>query len=133
VTRATVIQAAESHEDAAVRHEQAERFWDGWGRAEEAELERRNIEIERQAHSSSATVRSCRVDAPTTRAVRTRPSRHASLFSSVLSAPGGVHEPVALASVPRGPAHIDVAGLLPADRTYPAVPGAHLPQRRHRL
>ena len=39
-------QAAKAHDDAARRHEEAARRWDQLGRAEHAELERRNVEIE---------------------------------------------------------------------------------------
>jgi len=41
--------AAQTHDDAALRHEAAALHWDECGDAEHADLERRNVEIERAA------------------------------------------------------------------------------------
>jgi hypothetical protein len=43
------LKAAQMHDDAALRHEAAARHWDEHGDPEHAELERRNVEIERAA------------------------------------------------------------------------------------
>lgn len=43
------VRAAETHDLAALRHAEAARFWDEYGDGEHAELERRNVEIERAA------------------------------------------------------------------------------------
>jgi hypothetical protein len=42
------LKAAQTHDDAALRHEAA-LHWDEYGDPEHAELERRNVEIERAA------------------------------------------------------------------------------------
>ena len=43
------LKAAQTHDDAALRHEEVARYWDDRGDPEHAELERRNVEIERAA------------------------------------------------------------------------------------
>jgi hypothetical protein len=43
------LRAAQTHDDAALRHEKAALYWDDHGEPEHAELERRNVEIERAA------------------------------------------------------------------------------------
>src|SRR5262249_50885214 len=43
------LKAAQTHDDAALRHELAALHWDKHGDAEHAQLERRNVEIERAA------------------------------------------------------------------------------------
>lgn len=43
------IRAAQIHDLAAERHEKSALHWDHYGDAEHAELERRNVEIERAA------------------------------------------------------------------------------------
>ena len=43
------LKAAQTHDDMALRHEKAALHWDEYGDPERAELERRNVEIERAA------------------------------------------------------------------------------------
>jgi hypothetical protein len=43
------LRAAQTHDDAASRHEQAALHWDKHGDIEHADLERRNVVIERAA------------------------------------------------------------------------------------
>ncbi|HEX6699668.1 MAG TPA: hypothetical protein VF101_02965 [Gaiellaceae bacterium] len=43
------LRAAQTHDDMARRHEVAALHWDKYGEPEHAELERRNVEIERAA------------------------------------------------------------------------------------
>jgi hypothetical protein len=43
------LRAAQAHDDAALRHQGAALHWDEHGDPEHAELERRNVEIERAA------------------------------------------------------------------------------------
>jgi hypothetical protein len=43
------LKAAQTHDDAALRHEKAALHWDECGDSEHAELERRNVVIERAA------------------------------------------------------------------------------------
>ena len=43
------LKAAQTHDDAALRHEKAALYWDDYGDAEHADLERRNVDIERAA------------------------------------------------------------------------------------
>jgi hypothetical protein len=40
------LKAAQTHDDMALRHEDAALYWDRYGDPEHAELERRNVEIE---------------------------------------------------------------------------------------
>jgi hypothetical protein len=40
------MKAAQTHDDMALRHEEAAIYWDVYGEPEHAELERRNVEIE---------------------------------------------------------------------------------------
>jgi len=40
------LKAAQTHDDMALRHEEAALYWDEYGDPEHAELERRNVEIE---------------------------------------------------------------------------------------
>ena len=43
------LKAAQTHDDMALRHEEAALHWDAYGDPEHAELERRNVEIEHAA------------------------------------------------------------------------------------